>query len=251
MGSARRLFVLHPSPWSERARWALDHHRLTYESIHYLPFIGQGQLKRLAGTDTKRVTVPFLVADGQTYGESWAIALYADREGGREKLVPSDLEEDIRLWNQVADGGMGGVRGRVLARMLESPKALDIAAPPVVPRWLRPAMRPAARWTIRHLQRKYQTRSDEGASQVLLLRSALDRLRDGLKGGKPYLLGKFTYADIVMATLLQGVLPVTDLFLRLPRALREVWTDDTLAREYGDLLTWRDELYERHRRDLS
>jgi glutathione S-transferase len=68
-----------------------------------------------------------------------------------------------------------------------------------------------------------------------------------LKPGKRYVLGRFTYADVVMATLLQGVLPVTDAFLGIPSATREVWTEEGLVRDYADLLTWRDELYERHR----
>ncbi|WP_394833811.1 glutathione S-transferase N-terminal domain-containing protein [Pendulispora rubella] len=244
----RRLFVIHESPWSERARWALDHHGLRYSTVGHLPLLGEWQLRRLLGAKKERITVPVLAADGSAYGDSWEIALYADRTGAGEKLVPSSLEGDVRHWNQVADGGMGGVRARVLARMLENPKSLDAQAPPFVPAWARALLRPTAKWVVRHLQRKYQTRSDEVGSNAMQLRAALDTLRDGLKGNKRYLLGQFSYADIAMATLLQGVLPVSDLFLRLAPAVRDVWTEDAVARDYADLIAWRDDLYERHRK---
>ncbi len=153
MDSPRRLILLHPSPWSERARWALEHHGLAYTTAGYLPIVGEIELRRLARGRKERLTVPALVAGEEAHCDSWDIALYADREGQREKLVPPDLEEDVRGWNDVADSGMGGVRARVLERMLDAPEALDSASPPFLPRWLRPVLRPAARWTVRRLQR--------------------------------------------------------------------------------------------------
>ncbi len=83
-------------------------------------------------------------------------------------------------------------------------------------------------------------------------RRRLDRLpsrnrKEGLKASSPHLLGSFSYADIVMATLLQGVSPVADRFLALGPATRAAWTREGLAREYADLLEWRDRLYEAKR----
>lgn len=248
MSDVRRLYALQVSPWSERARWALDHHALPYTAVAHMPIVGEWPLRRFLGPEKKRITVPFLVDDGTAYGDSWEIALHADRTGTGAKLVPSSLEGEVRHWNQVADGGMGGVRARVLARMLDHPKALDASGPAGVPSWLLPLVRPATGWAIRYLQRKYQTRSDGAATNAMQLRAALDALRDGLKGGKRYLLGQFTYADIVMATLLQGVTPVSDLYWRVAPALRDVWSDESVARDYGDLLAWRDDVYERHRK---
>jgi len=42
------------------------------------------------------------------------------------------------------------------------------------------------------------------------MRSALETPRAALAKSSPYLLGRFSYADIVMAILLQGVSPVDD-----------------------------------------
>jgi glutathione S-transferase len=124
---------------------------------------------------------------------------------------------------------------------------MDAAAPAFLPRWLRPALRPGALWTLRHLQRKYQTRAEESTSHLGHLRAALDKLRAGLASGKSHLLGHFTYADIVMATLVQAVLPVADRFWRLAPPIRAVWTEPDLVDEYADLVAWRDTIYERHR----
>ena len=35
------LYSLVYSPWSEKARWALDHHRIAYRRVRYEPVIGE------------------------------------------------------------------------------------------------------------------------------------------------------------------------------------------------------------------
>src|SRR5579864_5859577 len=77
----RRLVSLNVSPWTERAKWALDHHRLTYEVTEHLPILGERRLRRLVGPGKPRATVPVLVAGTEVVSESWDIAVYADREG--------------------------------------------------------------------------------------------------------------------------------------------------------------------------
>jgi glutathione S-transferase len=78
-------------------------------------------------------------------------------------------------------------------------------------------------------------------------REGLDALRTALVRSE-YVLGRFSYADIIAASLLQGVLPVADRYLRLGPATRSAWTQPELAADYSDLIGWRDRLYERHRR---
>lgn len=80
------------------------------------------------------------------------------------------------------------------------------------------------------------------------LDAALLNLRSAL-GGATYLLqGTFTYADIVAATLLQGIAPVADEYMRLLPATRRVWTRPALVERFDDLVRWRDGLYGIHRR---
>jgi hypothetical protein len=50
-----------------------------------------------------------------------------------------------------------------------------------------------------------------------------------------------------MATLLQGIAPVSDHFLKIGPATRAAWTQPELSAEYADLVAWRDRLYESRR----
>ena len=99
--------------------------------------------------------------------------------------------------------------------------------------------------------RKYDLRLGDADEHTHVFRLALDRLRSGLAASSLYLHGSFTYADIVMASLLQGISPVDDRFWKLGPATRAAWTHAPLAAEYADLVAWRDSLYESRRRSVS
>jgi glutathione S-transferase len=247
MSSERSLVAFHISPYSERARWALDHHRLSYRTIEHKPYLGERRLRRLVGKEKKVATVPVLIAGDQVITESWDIARYADREGRGTTLIPAEREADIRNWNMLADEAMGAVRGLVTAAMLASPGALDEGLPPAVPQPLRPLFRPIARYGTNWFAKKYGLRADEVPARRAKLRANLETLRARISKDAPYLLGSFSYADVVMAVVLQGVKPVDDRYLRLGPATRAIWTQQEIAEDYVDLLAWRDRLYEQHR----
>jgi glutathione S-transferase len=242
----RRLVSLHVSPWSERARWALDHHRLDYLKIQHVPFVGERRLRRLSGKKD-RPTVPILLLDGETLTDSWDIALYADRVGQGSKLIPEDRRAQIRAFIDLADQTMSEARGLVTAAILASPAALDETLPATIPSFLRPLLRPSARYGSRWFARKYGVRLEETAAPLAKYRTTLLSLRESLAKSPSYLVGTFSYADIVMAGLLQGVSPAPDRYWRLGPATRKAWTQVDLASEFADLLAWRDRLYEMHR----
>jgi glutathione S-transferase len=248
MSADRKLISLHVSPWSERAKWALDHHRLTFEVVEHMPILGERRLRKLVGPGKPRATVPVLVTGAEPITDSWDIALYADREGTGAKLIEKVHEAAIKGWVDLADQAMSAGRVLVLAGLLENGRALDAQNPRFVPRWLRPALRPMARSLTRAFVRKYDLPLADLEGQKRICRGALDRLRSGLAASGPYLEGTFSYADIAMATLLQGISPVDNRFIKLGRDLRAVWTQPDLASEYADLVAWRDRLYETHRR---
>jgi glutathione S-transferase len=243
----RRLVVLRESPWSERAKWALDHHGLSYQTIHHTPFLGERRLRRLAGAPRKRVTVPILLAGDQTLIESWDIAHYADREGNGNKLIPHDHEADIQRWNDLADEAMSAGRALLVPVLLRNAKALDEQVPPFVPRWTRPLLRPFTRHATAWFGNKYGLHLEDAPAHLARMRTALEILRAALEKSSPYLLGDFSYADIVMAVSLQGVSPVDDRYIPLEPASRQVWTRSDLAAEFADLIAWRNQLYELHR----
>jgi glutathione S-transferase len=251
MAAMRKLVSLNVSPWSERAKWALDHHGLAYEVVEHMPIVGERRLRRLVGPGKPRATVPVLVVGAEAVSESWDIAVYADREGGGAKLIPPEHEEAIRTWAALADEAANAGRALVLAAILASGPALDEQGPPFIPTWLRPPLRPLARAATMAFVRKYELRLGESDAHTRAVRLALDRLRSGLAASSPYLHGSFSYADIAMASLLQGISPVDNRFVKLGPATRAAWTHAALAAEYADLVAWRDSLYESRRRPAS
>lgn len=242
-----RLVVLRPSPWSERARWALDHHHIAYERVDHTPFLGERRLRRLVGESRRRVTVPVLLLPDRALTDSWDIALYAERHGKGTPLIPSARAAEVRRYNELADRTMEAGRALVTRALLASPEALLETLPPEVPRRIRSWMLPVTRLGTRWFARKYSLDLDDAAAQVETVRRTLLTLRADLAKSSPYLLGSFSYADIVTALLLQAVSPVASEYIRLGSASRRCWSQPALATEFADLIAWRDLLYQRHR----
>jgi glutathione S-transferase len=246
MGAAQ-LVVLHVSPWSERARWALDHHGIAFREIQHAPFLGERKLRKLVGPGPARATVPVLVDGEQVITQSWDIAAHADAIGNGAKLLPADRVAEIRAWVDELDAASNHGRALVIRGMLASSAALDEGLPPEVPGFMRPLLRPITRYGTRWFARKYALDLDAKGEHLQVLRSVLDRVRARLGGGR-YLFGSFGYADIASASFLQAVVPVDDRWLRLGPATRAVWTQPELAADYDDLVRWRDQLYRDHRK---
>jgi glutathione S-transferase len=247
MSHPRRLIQLHYSPWSERARWALDHHAIAYDAVEHVPFLGELRLRRIVGNKPGRATVPVLIDGHTVLTDSWDIACYAERTGAGPKLIPEGRESDVRGWTELADQASSHGRALVVSGLLASDAALDEGLPFPVPSWLRATMRPVTRFGLRWFARKYELSPASEDEYEYRLRPVLDRLR-GAVAQAPYLVGQFSYADIAMATLLQGVSPVGNGYIRLGSATRRAWTRPVLEAAYADLIRWRDNLYLQHRR---
>jgi glutathione S-transferase len=218
--------------------------------LKHEPFLGERRLRRLAGKRTGRVTVPILLLAGEVLTDSWDIARYADREGVSEKLIPAERQEEIRHLTDLADRAMEQNRALFVARLLRSGAALDETLPAWLPRGIRPVLRPVTRFATGWFGRKYQVTLDQSEAQTQFIRGTLLDFRRRLADGV-YLLDRFSYADIVLATLLQGISPVYDRYIQLGPATREVWTRPELAREFDDLVRWRDRLYAEKRGEPS
>jgi glutathione S-transferase len=247
MEAPRTLVVLPVSPWSERVRWALDHHGLAHRVVEHVPVIGERRLRKLVGRREGPATVPVLIEGDTVLTESWDIAMHADRIGNGALLLPAARVADIRRWSEQADAVMKHGRALVVGGMLKSPGALDEAMPATVPALVRRILRPVNRWGTGWFARKYGVPIDDPAAHLEKLREGLLALREGLRGGT-FLLGEFSYADMIMATVIQGVVPVADEYIRIGPATRAVWTQPALAEEFADLVRWRDELYRARRR---
>jgi glutathione S-transferase len=242
----RTLVGLPYSPWTEKARWALDHHGIAYRFHDHLPMIGEPFLRMRAGRYRQRTTVPLLLDGDLAVGDSFEIARLAERIGGLARLFPDGEAETIQRWNDLSERVLESARALVLHRMAKSAAAQEEALPAFVPGPLRRFATPMTKTALGFLARKHASAALISDAERTIA-SALAELGRAL-GGRSYLLDRFSYADIVMAVVLQIVEPVKDHFIALGPATRECWRTASLAEEYSDLVAWRDELYDRHRK---
>ncbi len=235
------------SPWSEKARWALDHHRIPYEEIEHIPMLGAPWLRARLRRPVGHITVPALWTPETVVRDSLAIARYAESRGQGEALFPDGMDDAIDTWNSRGETLLDAGRALLLQRVPQSKAALEEALPAILPAPVRPHLRFVARTGVRFLQAKYEARRRDPDAERTRIREQLCALRDVLTGERGYILGRFTYADVAMAVALQVVRPVANRWIRLGEATREAWEDGMLAGEFGDLLAWRDKVYEGHR----
>jgi glutathione S-transferase len=244
------LLALPYSPWSEKARWALDVRGVPYRYRHYQPLLGELELRiktrRLRGA----VTVPVLTDErGRVYDDSEQIARFADAHGAGPTLFPSGRDGEIARWVALSERALSAGRVLSLQRQLQDDEALA----EMVPRNLRRSLGALAprlgEFGIRRTLRKYRTGARSLAEHRTVLRGALEELRAALASSRSApktLLETFSFADIAAAQMLGFVSPPSS-GLKLGPASARGFTDAELAREYADLIAWRDALYAAHR----
>lgn len=243
-----KLIAIESSPWSIKARWALDHHLVDYDYTEYLTMLGEPWLRVVLRRPLGKVTVPVFVDDNLVLTESLDIARHAESVGSRGALFPSGRTAEVERWNLLGDRLSASGRALATFTTLRDPAALAESLPPVLPAGLRRRLVPVAKSGARFLERKYGL-TDESATHEDAMSAVLDALRAALtESAGDYLLGDFSYADIAMAAALQFVEPAPQRFVRLGRESRRTWGRPRLAERYRDLLDWRDRLLETHHR---
>jgi glutathione S-transferase len=234
------------SPWTEKARWALDVRRVPYAFRHYQPLVGEPALRVKLRRFTGRVSVPVLTLDdGCVLTDSADIARWADGRGEGPRLFPPEHEAAIAGFIALSERGLAAGRALSLQRMLADDEALV----ELVPRPLRSIGPLAARvgaLGIARTFRKYGGHRDSREEHRRTLASVLDELRSALAkapSGEPQtLLGSFTFADISMAQLVISLEPPPK-GVKLGPASRRTYVDPDLRASYADLVAWRDALY--------
>jgi len=223
------------SPWTKKARWALEFCGIAYNYQEYTPTLSEPalrwKLKQWSGT----VSVPVLFVKQQVFRGSWEIAQYANDTTGSNRLGEM---EAISPWNDLSESALAEGRTQVVRCILESKEALKESLPSFVPKPMRSTMSFVARDAVQRLDRKYADLERPGATHQALLRT-----REGLvKSGSDYLLGEFSYADIALAVVLEVVAPIAKVEPPLGPATERCWNNANLANEFEDLLRWRDRL---------
>ncbi|WP_437734516.1 glutathione S-transferase [Sorangium sp. So ce1335] len=236
------------SPWTEKARWALDVRRVPYTFRHYKPLIGEPALRAKLGRLTGRVSVPVLTTDdGRVIADSADIARWADGRGDGPTLFPAEHEAEIARFIELSERALNAGRALSLSRMLADDEALADMAPPPIRRALGPLASRLGALGVRRTLRKYDGHTADLEAHRRALVEALEEIRAALAlkarpdAGPKTLLGGFTFADITVSQALVGVMPPAE--LKLSPAGRRSFTDPELRERYTDLIAWRDALY--------
>src|SRR5688572_27753079 len=95
------LLHLSYSPWSEKARWALERRGIAYQGRHYQPLIGELELRLRLGRLRGKVSVPFLRDGSEVAGDSFAIARYAEAHGSGPSLFPAGKDAEVARYNEL------------------------------------------------------------------------------------------------------------------------------------------------------
>jgi glutathione S-transferase len=243
----RTLYGLGQSPFTEKARWALDHHSIAYRYHEHLPLLGEVPLRLKARNRPRgtKASVPLLVDGPDVLPTSLAIAQYADRIGRGAALFPKDQLDDVLRWAEHSDRILDIGRSAVMVGLRTNRQAQREALPPFIPGPLRGVMTPMIVTAALFLTSKHDVPRDS-AAELEKLRPLLDDVRRTLGGGS-YLLSGLTFADLAVAASLQVLRPRKD--APLGPGTRAIWAHESIAEEYEDLLAWRDKLYREHRRD--
>lgn len=243
------LVAINYSPWSEKARWALDYNGAPYEETPYQAMLGELSMRKRLGRWSGKVTIPLLFDGDAVIDDSYKISKYVENKHPTQRpLFPEAFQAELKNWNERSEAALAAGRALTTQRVLNNPAARREAMPPMPKILMGPLAAPLSRLGATFLRRKYNF-SDALESEKQSLKEVLLSLREALSDGRQYLLGDaLSYADICMAVSLQFVKPVTDEYIKLGPASRKEWSDDAMCSEFSDLLSWRDGVYESHRR---
>jgi glutathione S-transferase len=241
-----RLIALSYSPWSEKARWALRHHGVPHREVEYVPMLGTPWLRFTTRRFSGRVTVPTLLSEsGEVVMDSCDIARWAEGRGQGAPLFPAEHLDAILHWNDRSERILAAGRALATRRTSDDADAQLEALPAFIPGAVRNLARPMAQMGVRYFTLKYDTGTGTEAERLEGIHNELLALRQALSGGDT-LWGPFTFAELSMAVALQFVEPVEGHRPTLAPATRRCWRQPELAREFADLLAWRDTVYARH-----
>ena len=236
------------SPWTEKAQWVLDHHRVPYQYREHTILLGMPALSARLGLPSSEITVPLLIEGDQIILDSFDITQRVDaRFGG--SLIPAEHLPEIKHYNILCDLVSDASRALMIERLLKDPAAQAQMLPPFIPGMFRGPFRFMSRVGAAYIQQEFNTtrKSSYEYGMVMLqsfvgLSAAVERA-----GGKYLIGGGFTMADILGAVAVGGLRPHRRIAEKMGPAVLKCWTSEELEDRFGHLLEWRDWVYQQHR----
>jgi|GEM_PF-570720 len=236
------------SPWTEKARWVVDHHQVPYRYREHTIMLGMPALAARLGMKGSEITVPLIIDGDNVVLDSFDIAQYVDQRSGGG-LIPEGTLPEIRHLNLLCDHVLDGSRALMMENLLQDPEIQAASLPPFIPGFLRKPLRFMARMGTEYVQKEFDTRRKAPVVYHGEMNHALIGLDTALeRAGGRYLIGdKFSLADILGAVAVGGILPAGPMKKRLGTVLTRAWTQDFLVERFGRLIEWRDRIYQDHR----
>ncbi|MBU0917772.1 MAG: glutathione S-transferase N-terminal domain-containing protein [Gammaproteobacteria bacterium] len=238
------------SPWSIKARWALDWHDVNYCWREYVTVLTPLLLHRRLKVPVSKVTAPVLINGSQALMNALDIVRYADKTGANEPLLHAAEREEIERWDEISRLLSEAGRALMMTRMLTDRAGQMAALPPGLPAAIRGPMSFMARNTAKHLSQKYGFRFEDGERHQATVLRCLELVRCQLNAkassGLTSLLSRFSYADVSVSSALQLVLPVSPRFVPIHPDTASLWTLRDAARLFPDVLAWRDQIFDAH-----
>lgn len=240
-----KLYAISYSPWSARARWALDYYRVPYEVREYIPMLGEPLLRVRLREFSGKVSVPALVDGDVRLTDSRRIAEYAASVGDAPSdLFPAQDGMAIDRWHNLSERMLEAGRALVAWRTSQSGESMLASVPFPTPGPLKPLGRGLAQLGIVFLAEKYEFDPSTTRRHVQIIRLGLIALRDAVqRNSGAFLLGHLTWADLAMVSAMQAALPASNDVFPLDDAIRPLWTTRDLAEEFADLEVWRDGIF--------
>jgi len=246
------LYYLHVSPWSEKARWAMDLSHYKYTKINFTPMITTPIVRLRSRNFTRKVTAPILISNQLCISDAYKIAQHVNSENNSKNhasvdLFPLELKSQIDEWEILSNQILQAGRALVCIRMKNHRGAKLMSLPPIIPSAIRPLMLPVATTGLYYFKTKYGFDWNRREEYIETMSQGLRKVKEQLTNSGDYLLGKFTYADIALAVTLQMIEPVGNKYIPLDSNTESCWKTPELKEEFSDVIEWRNRIYQKHR----
>ena len=241
------LIGIHYSPWTIKARWALDLKKNSFQYQEYTPLLSEPSLRLKIRRFRGRISVPVYLDGSLILADSFEIASYADKKGSGPSLVPSSKRCHIHEWNLIGHRIAAAGRALVLHKAKKNKNVLLEALPAPLQKSQKIGFI-IGKIGLRYVTHKYGKKYLEAAQKILAqdLKEVTTHLKLTQNQPRKYLLDEFSLADIAIASALQFVDPVGNDFIQLGKHARLTFQQPNLIALFADLLQWRDQIFSSH-----